>query len=119
MILVWWRMNKRRNQRIEVIDLVANVSDGTRFFSGNVCDISRHGVQVNSISDNLEEQAKALSITISISGVMNFKKMRGMLRWVSGNAPRKKMGIHFIDTFPSWTVFVKNFEAKETETREA
>lgn len=111
------KMNKRRHQRVEPINLVANVSAGTSFFSGTVCDISRQGVQVNYIRENFEEPTKALSIVISVSGILNFKKMQGVLRWTSGTAPRKKMGIHITDASTSWSVFVKNLEPKETDIK--
>ena len=110
-------MNKRRHQRMEVYNLVADVSDGISFFSGTVCNVSRHGVQIHSIPSKIKKQANALSILISVNGVLNFKKMRGIPRWVTENTDRKKMGIQITDASSSWTVFVKNFESKETDSR--
>jgi hypothetical protein len=107
-------MDKRRHQRIEVPQLVANVSDGIGSFSGTVGNVSRYGMLLDEIPENFNEQATTLSIVISVNGI-NFKKMRGIPRWVSGTEPRKKMGVHIPDASSSWTVFVKNIQSKQTK----
>ncbi len=46
-------MNKRDQQRIEVQNFVANLSDGVDFFSGNVSDVSRAGMLLDDIPKEL------------------------------------------------------------------
>jgi hypothetical protein len=107
-------MNRRRHQRIEVPDLVADVSDGIASFSGNVSDVSRYGMLLDDIPGKFNEKTKRLSIVLSVNGIY-FKKMRGIPRWASRNNLRKRMGIHIPKASPSWTVFVKNLEPRETD----
>lgn len=106
-------MNKRRHQRIEVDNLVAEVSDGVGFCSGTVCDVSRYGIKVDCLPHKFRKLADRLSIMISVNGILSFKKMRGIPRWMTGNIHGKKMGIQIIDATSSWTVFVKNFEPED------
>ena len=107
-------MNRRRHQRIEVPDLIADVSDGVASFSGNVSDVSRYGMLLDDIPGKFNEKQKQLSIVLSINGIY-FKKMKGIPRWASRNNLRKRMGIHIPKASPSWTVFVKNLEPRETD----
>ena len=107
-------MNRRRHQRIEVPDLVADVSDGVASFSGAVGDASRYGMLLNGIPEKFTKKATKLSIVLSVNGIY-FKKMQGIPRWVSGNNLKKRMGIQIPKASPSWTAFVKNLEPRETD----
>ncbi len=51
-------MNKRRHQRVEVQNLVANLSDGVECFSGTVSNISRLGMLLNDIPQRPKSQGK-------------------------------------------------------------
>ena len=95
-------------------DLVADISDGVASFSGNVSDVSRYGMLLDDIPGIFNEKQKQLSIVLSINGIY-FKKMKGIPRWASRNNLRKRMGIHIPKASPSWTVFVKNLEPRETD----
>jgi hypothetical protein len=107
-------MNRRRHQRIEVPDLVADVSDGIVSFSGTVGDVSRSGMLLDDIPKKFNGEATRLSIVLSVNGIY-FKKMQGIPKWVSGNNLKKRMGIHIPKASPSWTVFVKNLEPGEID----
>jgi len=107
-------MNKRLHQRIQVPNLVVDVSDGINSFSGTASNVSRYGMLLNDIPQKINNHAMSLSIAVSVNGII-FKKMKGIPRWVSQNNVRKKMGIHILDATSSWIVFVKNFETKEND----
>ena len=108
------KMNRRRHLRIEVPDLVADVSDGVASFSGNVSDVSRYGMLLDDIPGKFNEKTERLSIVFSVNGIY-FKKMKGIPRWTGRNNLRKRMGIHIPKASPSWTVFVKNLEPREPD----
>jgi hypothetical protein len=61
-------MDKRRYQRMEVSNLLADISDGNGFFSGHVSNISRRGMLLHDIPQKLYDQAKKLSLVISGNG---------------------------------------------------
>ena len=109
-------MDKRRHQRIEVPNLVAHVSDGIGSFSGTVSNVSRCGILLDNIPKKINEQATRLSMVVSVNGI-NFKKMQGIPRWISGSDSRKKLGIHIPNASTSWTAFVKNIEPKPNITQ--
>lgn len=52
-------MNKRRHQRIEVQNVVANLSDEVDFFSGTVNDVSRAGMLLADIPKELHDWGKS------------------------------------------------------------
>jgi len=107
-------MNKRRTPRIQVPNLVVDVSDGISFFSGTASDVSRYGILLNDIPKKINEQAASLSITNSVNGII-FKKMKGIPTWVSENKFRKKIGVHIPAPTSSWIAFVKNFETEDSD----
>jgi len=61
-------MNKRRHQRIEVQNLVANLSNGVDSYSGTVSDVSPVGLLVTDTLQELNNQGEKLSIIISVKG---------------------------------------------------
>ncbi len=106
-------MDKRRHLRIEVPNLIADVSDGTGFFTGTVGDISRFGVLLDDIPKKFNDQSATLSIVIS--GNSKSFKIQGKSKWVNEGNLRKKMGIQILDSPSSWTAFVKRFEPKDDD----
>jgi hypothetical protein len=106
-------MKKRCHQRVEVQNLVANLSDGVDFFSGTVSNISRLGLLLNDIPQKLKSQGKKLSIIVTAKG-RNFK-MQVEQKWVSGDKSQRKMGVEILDPPLDWTVFAMICEPKDED----
>jgi hypothetical protein len=107
------KMNKRRQQRVEVKNLVANISDGVESFSGTVSNISRLGMLLNDIPQRFKSQGKKMSIIVS-SKAKDFK-MQVEPKWINGNKSEKKMGLAILDPPLDWTVFAMIFEPVEED----
>ncbi len=110
-------MNNRRHQRVEVQNLVANLSDGVDSFSGTVSNISRFGMLVNNIPQILTSQEKKLSIIVFVKS-RNFK-MQVEPKWVSGNKSEIKMGLTILVPPLDWTLFVMICEPAGEDIRTA
>ena len=104
-------MNKRRQQRVEVKNLVAKISDGVESFSGTVSNISRFGMLLNDIPQRFKSQGKRMSIIVS-SKAKDFK-MQVELKWINGNNSHKNIGLAILDPPLGWTLFVMLFEPAE------
>lgn len=106
-------MNKRRYQRIEVQNLVANISDGVNSFSGTVSDVSRDGMLLTDIPHGLNRELENLSILVTAKG-KNFR-MLVVPKWVGGSESDKRMGLEILDVPLDWTVFVMNCEPTDED----
>jgi len=106
-------MNKRRHQRIEVQNLVANISDGVNSFSGTVSDVSRDGMLLTDIPHGLNKEGENLSILVTIKG-KDFR-MLVVPKWDSGSNSKKRMGFAILDVPLDWTVFVMNCEPTDED----
>lgn len=106
-------MNKRRYQRTEVQNVVANLSDGVDFFSGTVNDVSRAGMSLADIPKELHDWGKELSIIVSAKG--KDYKMLVVPKWISKNSPGKRMGLVILDAPLDWTLFVMNCEPTDED----
>jgi hypothetical protein len=104
------KMDKRRYQRMEISNLVVDVSDGNHFFPGSVSDISQHGILLTDIPNKLDDQARKLSIVVSGNG-KNFK-MQATPRWTSEQGANKKIGVELVDIPFDWTQFVNELEPR-------
>ena len=98
------KMSKRRHQRIEVPNLIANLSDGVDSFSGPISNISRLGMLLNKFPQSLTNQGKKMSITVSAKG-KDFK-MHVEPKWVFENETENKMGLAILGPPLGWTIFV-------------
>jgi hypothetical protein len=107
------KMSKRRHQRVEVENLVANVSDGVNSFSATVGNVSRLGMLLNDIPLRLKSQGKSLSIIVSTKG-QDFK-MQVEPKWVGENKSEPKMGVAILDPPLNWTVFAMICEPKDED----
>jgi hypothetical protein len=96
-------MSKRRHQRVEVQNFVANLSDGVDSFSGTVSNISRLGMLFNNIPQRLNNQGKKLSIIVSTKG--KHFKMQVEPKWIDENKSEKKMGVAILDPPLDWILF--------------
>mgnify|MGYP002631874701 CR=1 FL=1 len=103
-------MNKRRHQRVEIPNLIANLSDGVDSFSGTVRDVSRVGILLADIPKRLNNLGEQLSVVISAKG----KKFKMLVipKWVSGDNSEKIMGLAILDAPIDWTMFVMDYEPK-------
>jgi len=106
-------MSKRRHQRVEVQDLVANLSDGVDSFSGTISNISRLGILLNDIPQKLNSRGNTLSITVSTKG--KYFKMQVEPKWFSGNTSERKMGVEILDPPLEWTLFAMICEPKDED----
>lgn len=101
-------MNRRRHQRIEVQNTVANLSNGIEVFSGTVNDVSRVGMLLTDIPKELHDLGESLSITVSARD--KDYKMLVVPKWISENYSDKRMGLAILDAPLDWTIFVMNCE---------
>jgi hypothetical protein len=101
-------MEKRRHPRITIKNLSVDVSDGHRFFSGIVSDISRVGFCMNDLPKNLDADTKKM--TVVISGQGKRIKMTVKPRWSARDNLTKSVGAEILDVPWDWTEFVMDFE---------
>ena len=103
-------MKKRRHQRVEIPNLIANLSDGVDFFSGTVRDVSRVGILMTDIPQKLNSLEKQLSVVVAAKD----KKFKMLVipKWVSGDNSEKMMGLAILDAPLDWTLFVMDYEFK-------
>lgn len=106
-------MNRRRHQRIEVQNVVANLSNGFDFFSGTVNDVSRVGMLLADIPKELHDWREKLSIIVSARDIDY--KMLVVPKWISENYSEKRMGLAILDAPLDWTVFVMNCEPTDED----
>jgi hypothetical protein len=101
-------MENRRFQRMEINQLSVDVSDGYGFFSGEIKDVSRFGLKLDSIPLKLDDRAKHLSIVVSGHG-KNFK-MKARPCWSRTQSLSKDLGVEILNAPWGWTEFVMDFE---------
>ncbi|MCP3888885.1 MAG: PilZ domain-containing protein [Desulfobulbaceae bacterium] len=101
-------MNKRRHERIEVHNVVANLSNGVEFFSGTVSDVSRAGILLDDIPKELRNLEERLTIIVSAND--KDYKMMVVPKWISKDYSEKRMGLGILDAPLDWTLFVMNCE---------
>jgi len=106
-------MNNRRHQRIEVQNVVANLSEEVDSLYGTVSNVSRVGLLLTDIPKKLNNQVEKLSVIVSAKG-KDFKLLVEP-KWMSGNNSGKKMGLAIIDAPLDWTVFVMNCEPADED----
>lgn len=106
------KMNRRRHHRIEVQNVVANLSNGVDFFLGTVNDVSRVGMLLADIPKELHGPGE---LSIIVSAKEKDYKMLVEPRWISENSSDKRMGLVIVDVPLDWTVFVMNCEPTEED----
>ncbi|MFT5728585.1 MAG: hypothetical protein ACI8PB_002739 [Desulforhopalus sp.] len=100
-------MNRRLNQRIEVQNVVANLSNEVGNFSGTVNDISRVGMLLTDIPKELHDCSEKLSIIVSTRNIEY--KMVVLPKWINANSSEKRMGLEILDTPLDWILFVMDY----------
>jgi hypothetical protein len=84
--------DKRRAQRLPV-HVEINFSDGKKFFSEFVTDISIGGLQIET-STPCNKDDRRLTLTF---GDFPPIKVKGIIRWVKKDGFKYKMGIEFVE----------------------
>ncbi len=107
-------MNKRRHQRIEVQNVVADLSGEVNFFSGTVNDVSLCGMSLADVPKELHDWKKELSIIVSAKG--KDYKMLVVPKWLSKNYSETLMGLEILNAPLDWTIFVLNYEPTDEDT---
>jgi hypothetical protein len=101
-------MEKRRYPRIATKNLSVDVSDGHRFFSGIVTDVSRLGFCITDLPKNLNADVK--KITVVISGRGKHFKMTVKPKWSTKDNLTKSVGAEILDVPWDWTKFAMDYE---------
>jgi len=106
-------MIKRCNQRIEVQNVVASLSDGVDCLSGKVRNVSRVGMLLEDISQELNSHMSKFSVIVSAKG----KEIKMLVepKWMSRKSSEQKIGFAIIDAPLDWTVFVMNCEPADED----
>lgn len=61
-------MQRREYPRLDVSEMSADISDGKRFFSGTVENLSREGLAISSVSGDLEKSSDIYSVILDGPG---------------------------------------------------
>lgn len=98
-------MEKRKHSRLDNVYLVADLSDGQRFFSGTVHDLSCLGLCLADVPQRLNHRARQIYVVVSGDG-KNFKMTtRACWSWQVGNT--KTIGLEILRLPPGWVDFVE------------
>ena len=106
-------MSKRRVQRVEVQNIIANLSDGVNSCSGTVSNISRFGMLMDDIPQSFKSQENKLSIIVIAKG-KNFK-MQVEPKWVSSDRSGKKMGLAILAPPLDWSLYAMIYEPADKD----
>lgn len=101
-------MNRRLHQRTKVQNVVANLSNGVDKFSGTVNDVSRLGLLLGNISNELVDCKNEFSITVSASSVDY--NLTVVPKWIGENISEKRMGLEILNAPLEWVLFVMDYE---------
>lgn len=101
-------MDKRRQQRNEVSDLVVDVSDGNHLFTGNVVNISHSGIVIEEVSSKVNHREGPLTLNVSLNGQSYL--LRAIPRWVSDNKNKKTIGMKIFSVPRNWFKFVDDLQ---------
>ncbi|MBM9529234.1 PilZ domain-containing protein [Desulfoprunum benzoelyticum] len=94
--------------------LWADVSDGKRFYSGMVTDLSRFGLRLTDLPLKCDTSQR-LSIVVSGQG-KNFK-MLARPCWTKNGGTGKSVGVEIMNASWGWTEFVISHEPSPADVR--
>lgn len=97
-------MEKRRHERIDNQHILADLSDGTGFFTGTVKDFSRFGLLLDDVPKRLDESLPQVSVVIQ-NATESFK-FKAKARWTKKQALSKMIGFEIVDAPWGWAEFV-------------
>ncbi len=101
-------MEKRRHERIDNQHILADLSDGTGFFTGTVKDFSRFGILLADVPKRLDETSPQISVVIQ-NATDNFK-IKAKTRWTKQQALSNIIGFEIVSAPLSWAKFVMENE---------
>ncbi|BHH83513.1 PilZ domain-containing protein [Desulforhopalus sp. 52FAK] len=100
-------MNRRISQRIEVQNVVANLSNAKDSFAATVNDVSRDGILLSDIPISIQDKSEQLSIVVSANNTDY--KMVVIPKWINEINSQKRMGLEIIDAPLDWVLFVMDY----------
>lgn len=101
-------MEKRKYPRIANTSLIADVSDGKRFFSGYVSNLSRCGLLLENIPEQIDHKACRISVIISGKG-KNFTMITRPC-WSKQRDGSTTLGLEILNAPSNWTEFIRENE---------
>ena len=101
-------MEKRRHPRTATENITVDVSDGHRFFSGIVSDVSRYGFRMTDLPKNLDSDVRKM--TVIVSGRGKRFKMMVTPKWSTRDNLTKSVGAEILNVTWDWTEFAIDFE---------
>lgn len=107
-------MEKRRHERIDKQNIIADLSDGTGFFTGTVKDFSRFGLLLEDVPKRLDETVNQVSVVIQNS-TNNFK-IHAKPRWTRDQTVSKIIGFEIVNAPWGWAEFVMDKEEGPANT---
>ena len=100
-------MNRRINQRVEVQNVVANLSNKGKSFAATVNDVSRDGILLTDIPQTIQDHKEQLSIVVSAKST-DFKLVV-IPKWINENSSDRRMGLEILDAPLDWILFVMDY----------
>lgn len=100
-------MNRRINQRVEVQNVIANLSSEGKSFAATVNDVSRDGILLSDIPAMTQDSNEQLSIIVSVKNTDY--KMIVIPKWINENNSERRMGLEIIDAPLDWILFVMDY----------
>jgi hypothetical protein len=85
-----------------------DVSDGEKFFSGYVTNLSRFGLCLEDLPNKINRDARHLSLVISAGGT-NFK-MKARTCWAKETRFNTMLGVEIVNALFGWPEFVMSRE---------
>lgn len=101
-------MQNRQFPRIENSNMLADISDGKRFFSGYVSNLSRSGLCIEDIPQRMDHKARKVSVVLS--GKEGTFKMVTCPRWSWQRGSSKSLGLEILNAPVGWAEFVMQHE---------
>lgn len=100
--------DKRRYPRVQLNNMIVDISDGYGFYSGFVKDISQTGLCLHQISSDLDDDLRNLTVVVSKKEA-NFQ-MLVRPRWKNYNGHTKDIGVRIDSPLPEWKKFVQKLQ---------
>lgn len=101
-------MDQRKYPRISSINFQADISDGEKFFTGLVQNVSQYGLCLDEVPKKIKHDARRLSVVIS-AGDTTFKILARTC-WAEEERFNKTIGLEIVKAPWNWTEFVLSHE---------
>lgn len=107
------KAEQRRQQRMGVTGIIAHISDGDKYCSGEVHDISEGGLRLKSPPDILNKQATNLGVLLT--GFGKTVQMEVYPRWQEYNGSQHLVGASIDADHWNWQEFVLHFKTLQLQ----